>query len=436
MFKMYFKNLDILSIFILPILTLAFFFSGCAAFTEYGKLGASAKKNYALGDYDSAVSDAVKSLKLKPDYEASLDILPNAFKATIDQHESKIAQLKSSSTQFKGDNTVEERNQIVREYEAMINRISEVKSLPPNLVHPKTKQVLTFEFKDYAAVLSEAKEKVAEAKEKAAEVHYQKGLRLIKDEKIDIQKQAAKEFKTALSYISGYKDAESLYEKARRAGIKRIAIIPFEDKSGKKDQYGAVAETVLDKIVSNIMNDGSAMEFLEIISRDQLEQVMREQQLGMTGIIDEKTAMQVGKILGVNEIVTGKITQIAVTPERKISRMEERSNTVRRLVGDKWIDRNIYANVTIYEKASNSSISGSYQIIDVKTAVVKKQGAFNGKYDFESKWATYTGDAEALNSQDRSYGSEQFAPSPEEMVSKAANNLAITLSSEMKSYAK
>lgn len=397
------------------------FISNCASFMEYGKLELAARDNYNKGNYDTALSYAISSLKLKPDYDKSQSLIKEAFPKAVEAHESNIKELNLSTAKFKWDT-------IVSEYEQLIKLNKDVKGLP-TLTDVTTKEIIKFEIKDYT-------ENLLKAKTNAAETHYQEGLRLIKDEKIDIQKQAAKEFKTALAYIPGYKDSENLYEKGRRAGIKRIAIIPFEDKSGKKGQYGAIAETVMDKIVSNVMNDKTAMEFLELISREQLEQVMREQQLGMTGIIDEKTAVQVGKVLGVHEIVTGKITQIAVTPERTTSQNVERKKTLNVYNSkiDKFIPQDFHAIVTIYIKAASASINGSYQIIDVKTAMMKKQDAFNGRYDFKSEWATYTGDDGALSSQDRSYGSEEFTPSSEEMVNKAADNLTNSLASTLKSY--
>ena len=45
-----------------------------------------------------------------------------------------------------------------------------------------------------------------------------------------------------------------------------------------------------------------------------METVIKEQALSQSGIIDESMAVEVGKILGVNEILSGQITQIIVSP--------------------------------------------------------------------------------------------------------------------------
>ncbi len=158
------------------------------------------------------------------------------------------------------------------------------------MIDKRTKRPIKFKLGSYD-------EKLRKAKTKAAEAHYQEGLRLSKLEGIDIQKEAAKEFAAAERYAPGYKDAGSLYQTTRQAGIKRMAIIPFEDRSGKKEAYGGVSENIADEAISEIMNDPSAIEFLEIITRDQLERIMQEQSLGLTGVIDDRTAVQLGKVL-------------------------------------------------------------------------------------------------------------------------------------------
>ncbi|MCK9417909.1 MAG: CsgG/HfaB family protein [Nitrospirae bacterium] len=407
--------------------------TGCASFMEYGKLEKSARESYEAKNYDTAVFTVVKSLKLDPTYDKSQALIKEAYPKAVDVHESRIQELSAGSAKFKWD-------EVVQEYNALTSIHQAIKSLPP-LAEGKTKETIKFDLKNYS-------DNFAKAKSSAAEAHYQEGLRLSKNDEVDVQKQAAKEFKAAGQFVAGYKDAQELYEKCRKSGIKRIAIIPFEDKSGKGGKYGAVAETVLDQIVSDVMNDQSAMEFLEVISRDQMEQVMQEQKLGMTGLLDEQTAVKVGKILGVHEILTGKITSIAYTPERTTQKNVREKESV--VVGEqKYTDnkgreqtKNIYgdvfATVTIYSRSAGASIAGSYKLIEVKTAKLKKSDSFIGKEDFSCEWAAFTGDEKALSSSSSALArkSEMVAPSEEEMVSKAEKNLSLSLASALKTYAR
>lgn len=406
---------------------------GCAGLSQYGKLESSARKYYQRGNYDLAVFDCARALKINSSYEKAQILIQDAFRAAVNSHESKLAELKPSKAKFKWD-------EIVTEYEALLKLNKTIKELP-TLKVKKTNEVIKFEITDYS-------ENLAEASTNAAEAHYQEGLDLSEKEGIDIQKQAAKEFKAAMVFIPEYKDAGTLYERSRTAGIKRLAIIPFEDKSGKGRKYGDLPGMIVDYIVSDVMNDPSAMEFLEIISRDQLELVMQEQALGQTGILDEKSAVELARILGVHEILTGKITQIIYTPSNTISKNVRQEAKV--VVGEeKYIDkkgkkrtRNVYGNVnataTIYTRTTSAKIAGSYKMIDVKTAKLKKSESFTGNSNFKHEWATFRGDERAL---DRDVGrlaseSEKPAPVEEEMVNQAANNLASSLSRTLKEYAR
>ena len=405
----------------------------CAAFTQYGKLESSARKYYQRGNYDLAVFDCAKALRQNPNYEKAQTLIQDAFRAAVNKHDGKIADVKVSTEKFKWD-------ELVSEYEALIKLNKTIKELP-TLKVKKTNEVIKFETTDYSQNLSEAKTS-------AAEVHYQEGLDLSEKEGVDIQKQAAKEFKAAMVFIPGYKDAGTLYERARTAGIKRLAIIPFEDKSGKGRKYGDLPGMIVDDIVSDVMNDPSAMEFLEIISRDQLELVMQEQALGQTGILDEKSAVELARILGVHEILTGKITQIIYTPSNTISKNVRQEAKV--VVGEeKYITkkgktrtRDVYGKVnataTIYTRTTSAKIAGSYKMIDVKTAKLKKSESFTGTSNFEHKWATFRGDERALDRDTSRLASKSEKPAPveDEMVNKAARNLAISLSTTLKKYAR
>lgn len=53
---------------------------------------------------------------------------------------------------------------------------------------------------------------------------------------------------------------------------------------------------------------GARTNVFEIVERSQIAQVMQELQLAQTGVIDETQAAQVGKMLGVDAIITGTVT--------------------------------------------------------------------------------------------------------------------------------
>ena len=207
----------------------------------------------------------------------------------------------------------------------------------------------------------------------------------------------------------------SRYEQARSAGVKRMAILTFEDKTGKGSKYGALPDTITDNIISSVLNDPSATEFLTIVSRDQLNQIMAEQNLSYTGRFDEKTVAGIGEVAGVHELVVGQITQIIYTPPRPKQKNWNRQATLRQKTGtEQYVDKNgkvktrnkysdvrVSANVVHHQVESSVTIIGSYKILNVETAAFKKADNFNTKHEFKAEWGRFSGNKAALTRSDQ-----------------------------------
>ena len=428
------KNLFFLSF--LTVIFAALCLTGCAG--KAGKLMDSAQASYQANDYEAALRDTVMALKNKPDYEKAQNFAPTFFNAAVEARQNKIKALESSSDRFRWDG-------IVAEYKGLTEINTLVKNLPP-LIHKKTKQRITFDTPDYSTQLRQASENAAEA-------HYQEGIRIADSAgDIETQKRAAKEFKAVEEFAPGYKDVRMRYEQSRSAGVKRMAILTFEDKSGKARAYGALSETITDNIISNVLNDPAATEFLTIVSRDQLEQIMAEQNLGFTGRFDAQTVAGIGEVAGVHELVIGQITQIVYTQPQPKRKSWDRKDTLRVKSGtERYVDkngktktRNKYSDVAIsarvihHQVESSVTIIGSYKIIDVQTAALKDTKNFTTKHEFKAEWARFTGDENALHKSDRALASleEQTAPVEQQLVLDAANKLSGELADKLKAYAR
>ena len=84
------------------------------------------------------------------------------------------------------------------------------------------------------------------------------------------------------------------------AETKTIAISYFDNTSGLKE-YNPLSKGLADMLITDLSNVKS----IQIVEREKLEQIIQEQNLALTGIIDESTAAQVGKLLGAKLILTG-----------------------------------------------------------------------------------------------------------------------------------
>ena len=64
---------------------------------------------------------------------------------------------------------------------------------------------------------------------------------------------------------------------------------------------------------------------------------------------------------------------------------------------EKCVSIKVSANVTISYRKAGATIAGSYSVIEVKTAKMKQSKIIDGKYEFATEWAKYSGDEKALS---------------------------------------
>jgi len=77
---------------------------------------------------------------------------------------------------------------------------------------------------------------------------------------------------------------------------KRVAVLDFE---GNRNTKKWIPEILAIRIQQT--------EYFKVIERGEIAQVLKEQKLGMTGLVDPKTASKVGRILGVDAVIFGTV---------------------------------------------------------------------------------------------------------------------------------
>jgi len=88
----------------------------------------------------------------------------------------------------------------------------------------------------------------------------------------------------------------------------RIAVLPF-DSSHISSSHASLSTSVVNGMFeTQLVKTGKFI----VIERKRIEEVLKEQGLGLSGAVDASTAVKVGKILGVELILTGDITQLGV----------------------------------------------------------------------------------------------------------------------------
>ena len=83
---------------------------------------------------------------------------------------------------------------------------------------------------------------------------------------------------------------------------RRVGVIDFENKTAYgQNRLGQAASDVL---ITELVKTGKFI----VVEREKISKLLEEQKLGLTGAIDSSTAAKMGKILGLNAIVTGAIS--------------------------------------------------------------------------------------------------------------------------------
>lgn len=93
---------------------------------------------------------------------------------------------------------------------------------------------------------------------------------------------------------------------------KRVAVSSFEDKTGSG--YAHLGSGVADMLTTALFKSGK----FTVIERAELEKVLDEQKLGESGLVTAETAPKVGKLLGVELLVIGSVSEFG-TKENQVS---------------------------------------------------------------------------------------------------------------------
>jgi hypothetical protein len=88
----------------------------------------------------------------------------------------------------------------------------------------------------------------------------------------------------------------------QREKVERIAVLEFTLGNGQGSIAGRAAQ---ERFIYAFVKKGGVV----VVERDRLDSLKRELTLGMTGLLDEATTKRIGKILGVDALVYGRLTE-------------------------------------------------------------------------------------------------------------------------------
>ncbi len=385
----------------LPVLLLA---CGCAPSSWN-----ASEKARERGDTVEAVRYAVRTLLEEPGYEEALAYLESVIPQAYDDVEQRAGRAER-------DGDWDRAHELYRDIEMMSDAIAGL----PTQIDEETGREVDFPTRDIS-------ERLLNARDMAAEMHYGEGLQ---HEERGASKEAAKSFARALSYVRMYKDALVRYQNNREAAVQRVAILPFRNLTGRRVYQGTGA-VIADRIILETMRDPDNMEFLELVTRDNIDEIVNEVRFGQSGYVDQQSAAEVGRILGVSAFVVGSITSVSTDyPPDVIERYEDTKEIAQ---GKNRPSRTVRASVTVIRREAFANVSCTYQIIDVETGKILSSGESEGGVGFSIKFGRFSGNKDALSHRSRQLCAvrEVYPPPDDELVRQAAEDVARDLTGQL-----
>jgi tetratricopeptide (TPR) repeat protein len=189
-----------------------------------------------------------------------------------------------------------------------------------------------------------------------------------------------------------YKDAIDYKENALELGQYVIAVMEFEDNTKKA---GTLKTKVRSSVISELTN--SKDPFIRVIDRSNIDAILKEQKLSVTGVTGGESAIQAGNLIGANTLVNGRLLAYSSNPStiRRHTRQGFEAYRVKKFNPETgknyYVTR--YRKVVYYEYKGTSSMSASfeYQIVDAETGEVLHSDVVSETRTDNVNYATYKG---------------------------------------------
>ena len=189
---------------------------------------------------------------------------------------------------------------------------------------------------------------------------------------------AYKALKRIESVDPSFKDSKQMLESCLKQGRITVAYVAVDRENVNNDVEKEMGAHVMQSLLDN------KDPFLTLLDRDYTSRLLEEQKLGMSGLYDEKTLIQAGKLVGAQYILLGEI--IEYSADQKLNDYGFKKGYLGKTIGD--------TKVKYRQWNKKFSLQMKYRIsmVDSETG----ETLFNSVYPLnkmsELDWAEYNGD--------------------------------------------
>jgi tetratricopeptide (TPR) repeat protein len=356
----------------------------------------TAKKMYEKGNYDEAVELAAKKLQKKPNDAATLDILQNAYRFAVEDHEARIRNNANSNNDLRWEWTYSEYLDLQRLYDAIRKSPSVFDIIRPT---------------DYSSY-------VVTFQEEAGNARYDRGLALMQNNNKNSFRQAYYEFQRALDLKPGDISARQKLDEAYTNAVTNVIVLPVFQSGFQHSSfnYGFVN---IDNNILRYLNNNNSNSFVRYYSpaeassfnirTDQFVE-MRFSDIDIDRYRDQRSTREVSKQVVVKETVIKPDSII-----REYATVKAKINTTRRTLQSDGL-----MQVMVRDYNDQWLWNDTYR----------------GDYNWSTEFSTYTGDARALSEEDKKLldCKEQFPPVNQEIIRIIMNEIQTKAECGIKDY--
>ncbi len=339
----------------------------------------TASKLYEKGNYDEAVELAAKKLQKDPDDAKLLEVLQNAYRYAVNDHEDRIRTNAESNNELKWEWMYNEYISLQRLYDA-IYRVPSVF----NIVNPVN-------YSSYLITYAE----------KAGNIRYDRGLTFMNRYDKQSYRNAYREFQAALKFKPGHRDIIVKMDEAYDYAVTNVVILPMQQYGGYVySSYNIGGNNFDDQLIRDLQYS-SGNEFVKFYSGwDARSQNIR---------VDQEVDMQLANV-NIGRYYDNRSNR-RVMKEIVVKETVYKPDSVVREYAK------VYADIVTTRRTMSSNAVMQVRVRDTDGRWLWSDN-FTGNHSWTTEFATYTGDSRALSETEKQLVNrrQEFAPPESEIM--------------------
>lgn len=203
-------------------------------------------------------------------------------------------------------------------------------------------------------------------------------------------------FTQVMDKNGAYKDTNALRQEALTKGQFNVAVLPF---TANKQQSGLASKVQAHAMTALI---DAKDPFLKVVDRENLERILEEQRLSLSGVVDEQTAVRVGNLMGAQAVLMGDVVSYQELPGQVRKSTKDgfesyRVQQVNKETNEKYfVTRYKPVRYTEFYQENSVVLSLNYRLVSLETGEVLLSKVVEKQAKDHAYYASYDGNRDAL----------------------------------------